>query len=340
MEPMVTRRTSRPTSRLSFGIFIRVSLVLSALASTLGCAEAPAPLPAVYEDAALAAQIADNDGFAGVSPRFQAFVHGESVRYWTIPGTASTAMPVYLLCRPEGEEDCAPLDHPPIVDALPGDAGYSPFGRVHWVTVPAGWSGQLGSFEEVDALIAAQGLEPPRATTLLWHCPIAAQDAAIEVSDDATLGPETPVHVRGMQALCFDFTASRENRRLLPDGALFQRHVYVLTREGEDMPIAEPMRMADLTGDGDMLDSNNVFGVGLEDQDYTPLWKMVAVTVPAGYASIDTASDDDVADYRAASDMFDVAPDYTITARSGQIVDFEITDTLINCPLQSADGRL
>ena len=38
--------------------------------------------------------------------------------------------------------------------------------------------------------------------------------------------------------------------------------------------------------------------------------------------------------------MFDVAPDYTITPIAGQIVDHELTDTFINCPLQSADGVL
>lgn len=314
-------------------------MVLLGLASSLvqGCASEPEPLPSVYDDPTLAAQVAANDGFDGVSPRFQAFVHGEPVRYWTIPGTASSAMPVYQLCRAEGDE-CVPLEHPTVAPALPGDPGYSPFGRVHWIEVPAGWSGQVGSVEEALALLPSG--DEPRATTLLWHCPIAALDAAVEVSDDATVGPETRVFVGGREARCFDFTATRENRRVLPDSSLFQRHVYVLTREGESEPLSEPMRMADLTGDGDTLDSNNVFGVGLEDQDYTPLWKMVAVTVPAGYASIDTAADDGVADYRSATDMFDVAPDYTITARTDRIVDFEITETLINCPLQSADGSL
>ena len=109
----------------------------------------------------------------------------------------------------------------------------------------------------------------------------------------------------------------------------------MLRREDETAPLVERAQMVDLDGDGDLNDSNNIFGVGLEDADYTPLWRMVTVTVPAGLPSIETTPA-----YTSSTDMFDVAPDYTITPLPDRIVDYELTETLINCPLQSAIGSL
>ena len=125
---------------------------------------------------------------------------------------------------------------------------------------------------------------------------------------------------------------------MLPGGQLFIRNVYVLRREGEDTPLVEELRAQDLNGDGDQRDSNNLFGVGLEDDDYTPLWRMVMVTIPADTPSIEAeGGQPEVTD---AAQLFDVAPDYTITPIEGAVLDYELTETLINCPLQSANGTL
>ena len=300
-----------------------------------GCAPAEPP-PSIDESATLSAQIAEHDGVDDVLRRFSAFVHGEPVQYWHIPGQGEHAAPLYRLCRPEGEDDCAALDHPPIVDLLPGDDGYSPFWQVHWVQLPEGWSGQITSVEQMRAVIASEGAAEPRSTSELMHCPIVASDVQIEVDDGVLQRAGGTLYVRDFAAHCLDFTATRAHHSVLPDGTLFIRNVYLLTREGESAPLSEPARMMDLNGDGDTQDSNNIFGVALSDADYTPLWRLVRVTVPAGLSSID----DGTPAYRSHSDMFDVAPDYTITPIDGKIVDYEITPTLINCPLQSAPGQL
>lgn len=331
MEPMDTRRTSRPASWAQAGGFGILALV-----AWTGCADPVEPPPSLYDDAALAAQIANADGIDGVAPRFSGFVHGEPVEYWILGPAPTRAMPVYRICRPEGDEECAPVDHPPVVDLLPDEDGYSPFTQVHWVQVRRGWSGQFTSFDEIHAYLEANDLPAPRSTSRFEHCLIAADDALLDVGPDgATRGPEASIYVRGLEARCFDFTATRPNRALLPDGDMFIRHVYMLTREDETEPLSEPVRMEDMNGDGDQLDSNNILGAGLEDADYTPLWKVVRVTVPAGLPSIDTTPE-----YTDATDMFDIAPDYTITARADRIVDHEITDMLVNCPIQSAEGEL
>lgn len=307
--------------------------IFACVASITACAS-PEPPPSLYDDATLAAQVADHDGFDGVAPLFQAWVHGREVFYWTIDSQTEQAMPVYRLCRGEGSR-CEPINHAVVVDHLPGEDGYSPFGQIYEVRPSDGWDGQVTSVEELLAEVEAQGWPAPRATSEMMHCPIASLDAQVEVGADTTVGPTRSVYVRGLEARCFDFSASRPNRAVLPSGEMFVRHVYVLTREGETEPLMEQVRMTDLNGDGDMLDSNNIFGAALEDSDYTPLWKMVAVTVPADLASIDTTPA-----YTDATDMFDIAPDYTITPRTDRVLDYEITTNYINCPMQSAPGSL
>ncbi|MBX3274873.1 MAG: hypothetical protein KF729_31705 [Sandaracinaceae bacterium] len=288
----------------------------------------------MYDDPGLAARIAEHDGIDGVATLFHAWVHGRRTSYWTIEGATRRAMPVYRLCRHDAAT-CAPIDHPIVAGHLPGDEGYAHYGQIHDVAVPEGWDGQVGSVEEALTLADELGVPPARARSELWHCPIAALEAGVEVAPGVTVAPARRVFVGGREARCFDFSAGTPNRSVLPSGELFVRHVYVLRREDEALPLVEAARGADLDGDGELRSSNNVFGVGLEDDDYTPLWAMVPVTVPAGLPSIEASPA-----YTAATDMFDVAPDYTITPREGRIVDHEITSVLIDCPLQSAPGSL
>src|SRR5690606_14620180 len=104
----------------------RAGLVLTLLAS-LGCGEPLEPPPSVYDMPALAGQLDADDGIADAGElRLSGFVNGEPIYYWTFGVGGERAMPLYRLCRVEGDEECAPIDHPPIVDALPGDEGYAP----------------------------------------------------------------------------------------------------------------------------------------------------------------------------------------------------------------------
>lgn len=285
------------------------------------------------DDPALAAQIAEHDGLEALVPLIHGFAHGAPAQYWDFgPGREDT-MPLYRLCRPR-DVYCDPVDAPPIVDLLPGEAGYSPYGRVHEVRTTARWDGRrLASFADVDRAAAEGVVEAPRASNVYLQLPIAAADVRLSTGGGA-LAPEASVHVRGMRAHAFDFASMLGERPLRTNGQMLIRNVYVLTREGEAAPIHEAMRGADLTGDADLDDTNNVLGVLPSDPDYTPLWRVVRVTVPADYASIDTARDQAAADYRSSTDMFDVDPaTYAITPRPGRVLAYEETDVLVDCPV-------
>lgn len=302
---------------------------------------AGASVPSVYDDSTLTDRIDSADGVDREVTRVSAFVHGERTWYWLFGEAAEQPMPAWVLCERTTDDGCEPVDHPYVIDALPGDEGYSPFGQVYWVPVTGKWHGELlTSREAIDEAVSEGLVEEPEKQLRFLHCPVVHPDVRVEVGPDEWVEPG-PVYYRGQQARCFDFSATRPfGYTITLDELVIVRNVYVLTRDGESAPLSEPMRMMDLTGDGDTNDSNQIFGVGLGDPDYTPLWRMVPVTVPAGYASIDTSMDELTADYTSSDDMFETDADYHITPIDGRVVDYELTDVLLDCPLQSASGSL
>ncbi len=290
------------------------------------------------EDAApeLAAMVAEADQVEGTRPVFNGFVDGEPVGYWTIGTSSATPQRVGVLCR-ETDGTCVPESHPIVLETLPGEAGYSHFAKVTEVHVTEDYAGEvMPSFEAIDDAVA-DGLATLEERNAYINCPVVAPDIRVEMPDSPPLAP-IEAYVRGMTVSCmlFDGGSGRLGlgERGTEMGEVLVRNVYVLTREGEEMPLMEAARMEDITGDGDAVDSNNIFGAALPDVDYTPLWRMVAVTVPSDYASIDTASDQTMADYTRDSDMFTIDElTYEIAPIDGQVVSYEETDMLINCPL-------
>ncbi len=301
-----------------------------------------ASVPSAYDDPALAAQIDAGDGVEREVLRVQGFAAGAPTTYWDLGEVESAAtMPLHRLCRRTGAR-CVPVDHPYVVEHLPGDAGYSHFGRVSAVEVTGAWAGEVfPSRAAIDDGVRDGLLLAPRETNLYVHAPLVHEDVRVQVGDDMFVAP-VPVYARGLAATVIDFGATHGDR-LLEDtsaGTILLRNVYVITREGESMPLNERARGADLTGDGDTDDSNNVLGVDFEDERYTPAWTMVLVTVPSTYASIDTAMDQTIADARAGEDLFTIDADYQLAPIEGRVVDFEETARIVDCPIQSAPGAL
>lgn len=327
----------------------RTVLVLSCFA-TLSCADESgrehvlppgAEVTSVYASPTVADRVDSADGVEREVTRVSAFVHGERTWYWPFGEAGEDPMPAWVLCEPVASGACERIDHPYVIDALPGEPAYSPFGQVHRVRVTDRYAGERLTSPEAIAEAVAEGLvEEPEKRLEHLHCPVVHPDVRLEVAPGEWVEPE-PVYYRGEQARCFDFSSTRPYGPTVGvEERVLVRNVYVLTREGEEAPLSEPMRGTDLTGDGDTNDSNQIFGVGLGDPEYTPLWRVVTVTVPAGYGSIDTSGDELVADYRDSDDMFVTDADYTISPIDGRVVSHELTGVLVDCPLQSAPGVL
>lgn len=295
-------------------------------------------------DAATLARIDANDGVERDVLLVTGFAEGDPVRYWDLGAVPSDdTMPMYFLCRRETGSACAPVDHPPVAELLPGDVGHSHFGRVHEVEVTDAWDGErLPSRQAIDDAVRDGLVRAPVRTDRSAHCPIVHPDVRLDLGEGSEAAP-APIYVGGIEAACIPFHETHGLRALsdTTEGLVLVRNVYALFRDGEDAPISEIVRDEDLTGDGDRRDTNNVLGVAFSSLTYTPLWRVVRVVVPAGYSSIDTSMDDATATYTAATDMFTIDPTtYEIEPIADRVVTHEVTTDLVDCPIQSAPGSL
>jgi len=301
-------------------------------------------VPALATDPVLSTQVQESDGVGERVWLTHGFSGGEPVAYWDFGQVASdVAMPLYVLCRTSGSS-CVPLEaHPRIAAALPGAADYSPFGWIHEVAVTDGYAGEvLTSVTAIDDAVSAGLVAAPEPTFFFIELAIVDSATLIELGPDDWAMPNAIVYADGFAASAVDFSQTHPRLRLdnPTAGTVLVRNVYILTREGESMPLVERIRGVDLTGDGDLGDANSILGVRLDEPDYTPLWAMVLVTVPSDYASIDTSMDQAIADAESATDLFTIAPDYSIEPIEGRVVDFSIPGPRVNCPIQSALGAL
>jgi hypothetical protein len=284
------------------------------------------------EDPAIEQQIADNDGVDGVVPRFSAFAKGQRVHYWDFGPTPDFAAPLYLLVRRNAQGEVVILPHNTIVDTIPGDAGYSPYWSLLFVEVTDAYDGELiTSFAAIEEAQALGLVKSAELTGLAVNCPTVASDVALEVGGgQEPLAPPSRSYWQGKTVRYYDLGFTP-----ITDGVKASiASMYQLSREGQ-APLSEPLRGVDVTGDGDALDSNNVFASAKSDEDYTPLCRQVNVTVPSvGPVLIDTSGDELVSDITSATDLFNPDP------VPGTVISFEQTERLGNCPQQAVEGGL
>lgn len=293
-------------------------------------------VPGIASDPALAAQVDQNDAVERRVPLSSGFVGGGQVIFWDFGHAPDNSAPLIFLRQPQADDSIVLLPHPPILDVIPGDPNYTPFWAIWHVDVTERYAGEV--IPSLRALQEAQELglvEMPEQRPAYLNCPVVHPDVRVEVgagNDDAA---PSPAFYRGLQVdlVNFAFRPLLEDLTHVPVAEL-----YVLRREGGD-PLSEPSRGVDMTGDGDTNDSNDVFQLARGDDGYTPLSRIVSVTVPAGYMSIDSYENEAVADATNVADLFDTTSDPP-TPRGGAVIAIERTEELRNLPVQEAPGEL
>jgi hypothetical protein len=286
---------------------------------------AGADVPEITSDAVLAAQIASHDSIDGVLPLVSAFADGQPVHVWDFGIAPRFAAPLLMLMRRDENRTLTPVAHPMIADALPGDRGYSPFWALFVVEVTDRYAGeQLTSLEAVDEAIDRGLALPPVATDNGVNLPVTAGDARIAVGRGLEpIGPNGEFYVRGLRAHYYDCgPIPLLNKVRLPEAVR-----YILHRTGED-PLSEPSRGIDLTGDGDILDTNDIYTTT------SPLARTVRVTVAAKTLSIDSSHNEAIADLRTATQLFDPMP------VDGTVLAYESTADLHDVVVQRHAGGL
>lgn len=308
------------------GPLVDDGVVDPALGQVLPKGTAPEEIPEIEEEPLLEAQILAHQGFTGnVVRQISAFADGHAVRFWDFGPAPAVAIPIFVLAEEIDADGFTPLDHPTIIDSIPGDPGYSPFWQVFLVPITDTWGGELvPSFGALQEARDAGLLGEPVRLDAYVNCPAVHRETKLE-TDDGYLEP-VRFFYRGWRASYFAIGGMGA----LPESsnAVSAAAVYHLRREGGE-PLDEVVRGVDMTGDGDLDDTNQVFAAREGDADYTPLARATELVVAADTGSIDTYQDEALSDVDGLDDLFDDDGD----PRLPTVVAIYPQDALRNLPL-------
>jgi hypothetical protein len=292
---------------------------------------AGSPVPDGHEDPAVDRRIDSNDEVDDEVPLVHGFAGGEAIRYWDFGPAPDFAAPLFLLARITDGGDIQPLDHPTVIDSIPGQNGYSPYWAVLMLEVTDDYDGELvTSFSAVQEAVDLGLVEAPVQLDLVVNCPVVARGVTLQVEDDGeTLPAPSRFFWRGNTIDYFDFgQLAVEAGAEMPAMPRYQ-----IRREGGE-PLSELVRGVDITGDGDLNDTNDVFAAGPDQEGYSPRCQTVDVAVVTATEAIDTFADESMSAVRAATDLFDPEP------VAATVVSFAETDEVHNCPQQREPGGL
>ncbi len=239
----------------------------------------------------------------------QGFCAGAPVDWWDLGPASATPVAAYLLVAPDaagtltaGGRRFAPVDHPLVLTAVPGDLAYSPLVRLVLVPVNARWAGErLPSVEAIDAAVAAGLVEAPQKIPWVRNYPVVLPTSRLEPAPGAAPLVPAEAYYQGRVVHAFDFVGL--GQVFAPGTHLPVAAQYALRREGGE-PISEILRAVDITGDGDANDTNDLFACAPGAVAASPLVRVVAVVVAADTRAIDTYQSSATSDLMDAAALF------------------------------------
>jgi hypothetical protein len=299
-------------------------------------------VPSIADNAELVTQIRLNDGLSdnalasngGVLARSTGKAGGATVMFWNfgaapMSGNFAVTSPLYVLVDSDGGTGWIPrTDHLPFIDAIPGDAVYSPIRRVIYVPVTASYAGEV--LTSIDALSEALELglvaEPVPAGT--WrNMPVVPPDTKLEVGGAAPPVLPTEVYGRGYRVTLFPLGGDRGTQPL---------------RNGS-MPVGQESRLFSgvATGTPPTLpagsDAQVVFQYGIPAAppatafNYTPLVTQLDVRLANGVAPATIMNDPQLFARTATGGISAYYVD--------SVASYSVTTTVSNKQLQFQEGQ-
>lgn len=277
-------------------------------------------VPVAYDDVTLARKIDNNDGLSGQSiPLRDAFAAGSPVKYWDLGAAKRTAAPAYVLTRCQGNIPVLEprVDHPVLIDTIPGDTDYSPFRTIGYVCITAAYQGER--ITSVDALYDAMEMklvQDPLPASAWFNAPVVNRDVLLSFAN-----------------------SSRVPANAYYKGTVLQYHQF-LDQEGEFPGTTPPtpgyayeITKPGTSGVAKLIFSQPFLGSdGVRNPAYSPQWMQVTVAlktnlppeqIDAELASWD--SDDDIVMY--------TGPMNTPVAKTGTAVStVTVTTNRLNRP--------
>ena len=286
------------------------------------------PIPALADDPVEHARLAAHDGVDDLIRLQSAFAQGQPMKVWDFGPAPTFAAPLLMVVRRQADGTVTRVPHNTIIAASPGDPGYSPFWTIRYLEVTEKYRGAiLPSFAAVDEAIAVGLVRPPLDAGFTVNCPAVAPEVRVAVGGGQTLPPNASFYYEGTTVPYFDFGPMPADGSNIPE----QRR-YQLRREGQE-PLSEVVRNVDMTADGDIDDTNDVFTARPGLPTSSPLVRTVTVAVPLATLSIDDSGDDSVASIASASQLFAPGP-------TASVIGYRVTDELRNVAGQRVVGGL
>ena len=282
-------------------------------------------VPAVTDDADLANQIALNDGLdddalamtGGVVERRAGVSAGAAVHYWWFGPATRAPSPLYTFFE-RSDGALRPLAHPGLVDALPGDGGYSPLHTVIQVVVTSRYGGEVIATTAALADAIELGLiEEPMPTGTFVTSPIVLPDTLLDVGTAAPASPVT-VYGRGHAVGMFRFGGELG----VQPGATFgpvSQVSYLREARAAGYDTIRPIFQATIPSAPAATRAN-----------YTPLSVVV---------DVDLAPDVPAATIVRDSDLFTRSAQGAITGTTAAVAQFQVTTTSLILQLQFVDGQ-
>jgi hypothetical protein len=117
----------------------------------------------------------------------QGWYKGQDVVYFDFGPNPATVAPIFAFITgmdAQGKPQLVPGQHN-VIDVIPGDAGYSAFWKITFVTVPAGYqANSIRSTEDV----RSSGFQLTE-TNMVVNCPVLRTDSAVAASSGAAATP-------------------------------------------------------------------------------------------------------------------------------------------------------
>ncbi len=272
-------------------------------------------VPSADDDADLNGRIDAYDGVdAPLVDLRSGFADGNEVHYWDFGAANGKAVPGFYLteCDAAGAPRAGGRieAHPMLWDSVPGDKDYSPLRALQAVCVTADYAGELiTSLSALDDAIDIGIVGEPREAQVWVNCPVVAKGVSLDVGGTSPVKADD-VYYRGQRIHCLDF--SSEEGEFSTETKPTVANVYELTRRGDSQNVRVVFSLVPRTAQGQRA------------PDYSPLWKIVKVTL---------ASDVALEDYTKVSD-FAVLDGKLAKPANDKVLAIQVTDRIVNRPLQ------
>lgn len=253
---------------------------------------------------------------AGVIARKTAWSAGAQVAYWSFGPAPRIGAPLYVLLDGDG----ARVDHPYLLDSMPGDAGYAAVRRIMNVVVTDRYAGErLPTLRALTDAVELGLVYEPLSSGTWVNLPVVPPGTTLEVGGARPPAAPIEVYAGGFRVDAFQLGGAR-GVQPLRNGALPTAHASVL-REGTAVAFKpEPIFQLAIPAAPPEMTFNA-----------TPLVFRVEVRLAPGVIAADAIHGD--------ADLFTRSGSGAITATTASVASFEITERVDNWPLQFTEGE-